>query len=353
VRVAVIAIVAAVAGVPTPAEACSCGRFDRLTVESCRGATRVFAGTVARYGWPTAYDGVISKFSRSHPVEVELAVDRVWHGDVGTSVATTTGLGGGDCGIHPLPGTRFVVCDDKLGDAPPDYALCSAPAFDDFALEAGLEGALGPPRMPSMTLWRAGPSWWRHPLLLPLVLVAVFALIGTRRDTTTDTPLRYRVLVLALIACAAGVVAMRAIAYALELHLLAAFGPVTLAAILGAVVGYRGQRRPGRFAGRFGGLAAAIAFAALPVTLGYAPPHLPWQGDAVACSRERAKAILSRAEPLSDAVAREPYACTDLGMARFRVVQDRCLGFADGDGGMWFVCRDGDDIHTFIGGEVR
>ncbi len=343
-----IAFVAA--AIPRPAEACTCGLFDKPTPTSCRGATRVFAGRVAAYHWPTAYDHATSVIFRRRPVEVELAIDRVWNGEVPSQLVSVTGYGGGDCGIHPLPGTRFVVCDDKADDAPPDFALCSRPAFDEPSLEA----ALGTARSPARSFWRARPSWWREPLLVPLIFVAGFALLGRhRRRAPINERVRYCMLLLAMVACAAATGAMRAIAVVAKVPALAGYGPVVLAVVMGAVVGFYGQRHPQRFAGWFGGLVVAVAFAALPVSLGYAPLHLPWnQEAAVACSRQRAEEIVSRDEPLDEALAREPYACTDGGMARYRVVQDHCLAFADGDGGEWYVCRSDGDTSTFIGPEL-
>lgn len=340
-------VVVATCAIPTPAEACSCGSFDRLTPASCRGAKRVFAGTVAEYRWPTAYDHGMSAFLRwRRPVEVELAIDRAWKGEVPSSLVAVTGYGGGDCGIHPLPGTRFVVCDDEADDAPPDFGFCSHPAFEDPSLEA----ALGDSDTPVRSFWRPRPLWWREPLLVPLVFVAVFALLGRRgRRAPSDAPVRSHVLLLAMAACAAATGAMRAIAVVAKVPLLAAYGPVVLAAVLGGVVGFQGQRR---FVGWFGGLSLAIAFAALPVSLGYAPLHLPWNQDAVACSRQRAEEILARDEPLEEALVREPYACTDWDMARYRVVQDHCLAFPDGDGGEWYVCREDGVTSTFIGPEL-
>lgn len=333
---------------PAPAEACSCGVFDRPTAESCRGSKRAFAGTVAAYRWPTAYDEALRSVIRSPLVEVELAIDRVWRGDVPSTLVGVTGHGGGDCGIHPVPGTRFVVCDDEAAGDPPGYNFCSRPAFEDPVLEA----ALGPSSEPARSFWRPRPVWWREPLLVPLIAVALFALLGRAMRPVATEPLRYPRLLLALIACAGAVIAIRAIAHVAKLPLLAGFGPVVLAVIVGAGVAVQGQRTPSRFGGALRGLAAAVAFAALPVSLGYAPLHLPWnQEAAVACSRQRAEAILSRDEPLEIALAREPYACTDLGTQRYRIIHERCLLFPDGDGGEYAVCREDGVTSTFIGPE--
>jgi hypothetical protein len=150
--------------VPSPASACSCGSFDELTPETCRGAKRVFAGTVAAYERPNT----IARYfiGRSfESVGVELAVDRVWKSDVPDRVFTTTGMGGGDCGIHPPVGTRFVVCDDDAGDAAPSFLLCSHPKFETSALEA----ALGPSH--AAEPFGAAPLWVG--LLVGALVVAV------------------------------------------------------------------------------------------------------------------------------------------------------------------------------------
>ena len=139
-----------IVGRPTPAGACTCGSFEEPTEDSCRGASRVFAGVVTSYRQSDALTSLFIYRSRN-AVLVELAVDRVWKGDVPDLVYTRTGRGGGDCGIQPAPGTRFLVCDDQRSDDPPDYRFCSMPAFGAWNLEA----ALGPWRPPAC---RAAPA---------------------------------------------------------------------------------------------------------------------------------------------------------------------------------------------------
>jgi len=126
------------------AAACSCGSWTRPTAEVCGVARRAFAGEVKGYGWT----GITGAFLRRRPMTVELAVDRVWRGDVPDRVIAYTGHGGGDCGIAPPVGMRFVVCDDGVGDAAPDFELCSRPAFAAPELEAAL-GPADAPRAPS------------------------------------------------------------------------------------------------------------------------------------------------------------------------------------------------------------
>jgi hypothetical protein len=165
-------LVVAVIVIPSRASACSCGRFDELTPESCRASKRVFAGTVAAYHWPNAIERYF--IGRSYDaVGVVLAVDRVWKSTVPDRVFTTTGMGGGDCGIHPPVGTRFVVCDDEADDAPPDYLFCSRPKFEAPDLEA----ALGPSH--DAASWGSTPPWVG--LLVGALVVAVASFLARRR----------------------------------------------------------------------------------------------------------------------------------------------------------------------------
>ena len=122
------------------AAACSCGSWTPVTAETCRTAQRVFAGEVAGYAW---FDlgGMLLRRQR---VAVDLAVDRVWRGSVSEHVTAYTGHGGGDCGIAPPVGMRFVVCDDRVGDAAPEFAFCSQPAFAAPEIEAALGPATAP-----------------------------------------------------------------------------------------------------------------------------------------------------------------------------------------------------------------
>ncbi len=173
--VVALLVILAVAAVPSPASACSCGTFSKLTAESCQGSQRVFAGVVMAYLGPSPFDGLVVARSWT-PLVVELAVDRVWKGDVTDRVFTRTGLGGGDCGIHPDPGTRFVVCDDEGGDTAPDYDFCSSPAFDAPTLEA----ALGPAHEPS-----TGSSW-RACVIAALLTIAGSVVLRRRPRTDQD-----------------------------------------------------------------------------------------------------------------------------------------------------------------------
>lgn len=168
-------VVLVVGGAPTRAAACSCGLFDQPTVETCRGSKRAFAGVVAGYAWPSALTRLMQRRSYN-AVGVELVVDRVWSGDVPGRVFTTTGMGGGDCGIDPPPGTRFVVCDDDAGAAAPEYHLCGHPAFDAPELEA----ALGPSHDPS-----TGSSWQACAVAAVLALALSARLQRRRRERSS------------------------------------------------------------------------------------------------------------------------------------------------------------------------
>src|SRR5262245_49305870 len=71
------------------ARACSCGGVvERLNESSCGKSKRAFAGTVAGYRWPSAYGFALRDFQ---PVRVELAVDRVWRGNVPAPLYASTG----------------------------------------------------------------------------------------------------------------------------------------------------------------------------------------------------------------------------------------------------------------------
>ena len=134
----------------------------------------MFAGTVAAYHWPNAIERFLIDRSR-HAVGVVLAVDRVWKSTVPDRVFATTGMGGGDCGIHPPVGTRYVVCDDKADDDEPDYAFCSRPKFEAPDLEA----VLGPSH--SAEPWGATRPWIG--LLVGALVVAGSLLVARRRRT--------------------------------------------------------------------------------------------------------------------------------------------------------------------------
>lgn len=164
------ALVLAVVVCPARAHACSCGSFDPVTAESCRGAKRAFAGVVVDYHWPDPVSRYFMKRSYD-AVGVELVVDRVWKGAVPQRLFTTTGMGGGDCGIDPPVGTRFVVCDDEDDAAPPSYKFCDRPAF--YAPE--IEAALGP--------WDAPQPWHTVRVWMALLVGAgvVIVSIALRR----------------------------------------------------------------------------------------------------------------------------------------------------------------------------
>lgn len=158
---------------PSTAAACTCGSFFEPTPEACATAKRVFAGSVAGYRWPTVLDMAL----RSGDVDVELTIDRVWKGRVPAELWSTTGLGGGDCGISPLPGTRFLFCDDEAAGAPPSFGFCDGGSF----ARADLEAAHGPSRPPASALALVGHSAPRT-LVLGLALAVVIGGLARRRQ---------------------------------------------------------------------------------------------------------------------------------------------------------------------------
>ncbi|CAN5910846.1 hypothetical protein BH11MYX3_BH11MYX3_14830 [soil metagenome] len=153
---------------PDRADACTCGRWDQPTLESCRTSKRAFAGTVESYRWPASLE--LMAGWGPEQIDVRLQVERVWSGDVPGQVYSWTGHGGGDCGIAPEPGTRFLVCDDLDDDADPDFDFCSSPAFDVPMLEA------------SLGIWRepaTPPAGW---LLLIAAAVGLVASLLSRNQ---------------------------------------------------------------------------------------------------------------------------------------------------------------------------
>jgi hypothetical protein len=341
------AIVAAVVAYRSPAHACSCGSFDELSVARCSASKRVFAGTVARYNWPSAFDLV--RDSRQ-PVRVELDIDSVWKGELPTTLFASTGYGCCDCSIAPVVGTRFVVCDDEAADAAPSFEMCSAPAFDAPALEA----ALGPAKQPftRLTLGRDGRSLTEDVLTIPMIAVVIAALLGRiARRRRTRRSLRWRTLALGLFACGVITVALRLVAHVRHNFWLSALGPAALATVLGCVIAFEGHRRRVAPAPNVRAivarrwvlrgpspLAAAFLTVAFVVWVGYRPAHVPWdQPGAIECSRSRAEAILAKLAP-DEEIGELPRACTDWAHGSYDKIGDRCLGFPDGDGGEQWTC---------------
>jgi hypothetical protein len=287
-RFTLVATVGAVLLHASPAAACSCGIFDSPTADRCAKAGRVFAGTIAGYREITGPDLLVRRLG---PVEVELAVDRVWRGDVASSVVAYTGRGDGDCGIWLAPGTRFVVCDDAANDAGPEFNFCSHPAFAADSLEGSLGPAFEPPR--GIGLTRRIRGSFRIEWALPVLLAIVAALVGRRfrRAATPDPlpraasvpippqPLRGRRLTVGALALGVAAIVTLVLVLRLSVHNLlrdpfAGCGPIVIAGLLGAGVGFEGQRRPSLFRGSGCGFFAAHGCIALVNWLGYM--SLPW-----------------------------------------------------------------------------
>lgn len=361
------------------AHACSCGGFWTTTADRCAGSERVFAGTVAGYDWPALYE------LDWRPVGVRLEVDTVWTGAVPAEVTARTGFGGGHCGLSPAPGTRFLVCDDGVGGAPPSFGFCAPPAFGEYAetVAAGL-GAGGPPalvtpRLPGLRDVEATLSslLGRGALLVP-VLPTLFAagvarVLRSRRPlpAAPARPLRF---VLGVGSVALAVLLAR-LAWGsrdwdwddLPLRIGA---PLILAGVVGAIAGWRGQRRPGRWRdGATALVATGFAVAAI-VYAGFVLLHLPVQPPGVVeCSDTRAKAFLASLPPKPEWVQGEsdrswegikawkeaveatepPSGCADWGLSRMIVrVQDfdePCVAFPDGVGGRYARCAGQDYLY--------
>ncbi|MCA9658325.1 MAG: hypothetical protein KC486_08275 [Myxococcales bacterium] len=366
-----VSVSVAVAGglllAPAAARACSCLALRHPTVEGCQFASRVFAGTVGAYDWPTAL-----RATADDSVTIELVVDTVWRGAVPAKVIVQTHpLGGpGSCAVYPAPGEPFLVCDSEEGDAAPSLGFCAGPALGDDA--APLIAALGPGAAPSEAPPRPRRPWWTDPkqlkesthALLLLALPFAAALLGAglgailpwRRPGAQVRPSRRRIVVMLLAA------ALLVIGARLALHrqlppdrLLfdcVTLGPSALAGLVGLVVGFRAQRRGAR---GVRGLALALVAVAVVLTAGYARLHVPVQpADAVACTEARARDHLDAyPRPSSRDAALEwarsaPRACTDWGLAPIKAEEGStspALAFTDGRGGMyWLYARSPSDI---------
>lgn len=137
-----------------PSHACSCVALQRASLERCQDSAVVYGGRVAGYQWPSGPSPL------SEEVRVGLQVDSVWKGEATERIFTHTGWGGGDCGIHPAPGTAFVVCESKVRS--PHFHLCDAPALGEDA--EALMLALGD---------GAQPTPWTPPARLDQALIAL------------------------------------------------------------------------------------------------------------------------------------------------------------------------------------
>lgn len=161
----------------SPSDACSCLSVDPINIDSCEDSAVVYGGRVAGYQWPP---GPSAKRDR---LVVGLQVDQVWRGEVSERVFTRTGWGGGDCGIHPTPGTPFLVCQATNG--PPSFHLCSAPPLGAHAqfLAEGLLNAMGPASAatpwvpPGLALALRGSAWEIRTLFASALLSLFLALL--------------------------------------------------------------------------------------------------------------------------------------------------------------------------------
>jgi hypothetical protein len=286
-----IAIAAIALARTAPAYACSCGSEATITAEGCANTRRVFAGTIHANRETYLADVLLRG---KQPVEVELAVDRVWRGDVPGTVLAYTRDGCCDCGIWVKPGTRFVVCDNEADEAAPEFGSCAHPAFDAPALEAALGPALEPSR--GFHLGRRVRQLVYIEWVLPIALATGVALVGRRkrragppdplpraasnaipRSLPDGRRLGPLAIVLGVVSIAALGLAMRFGAYASRNPIALAYGPIVLATVLGAGIGFEGQRRPSLFRGSSRAYLATLVSIAFVVVLGYV--RLPWWSD--------------------------------------------------------------------------
>lgn len=359
VRLAPLVLALAVLLPSAPARACSCLAYG-TTLERCRSASWVYAGTVESYDWPLGYRG---RADRS--VEIRLAVDTVWRGAVPARlVVETDPLGGaGSCTRYPPPGQRFLVCDHKGGEAPSSMGICAPVALGGHAEE--LIAALGPgaaPQTPGAARW----PWWADRArlvdswngLMSIFMPFVAALVGagagallhrwrpspTRRSTRRFVALS---LAVALVIVIARVVLHRWLPHERSLFLCVTLGPPVVAGAFGLVLAFYELRR-----GRgLGGLAIAWVGVLVALIAGFMRLHLPVQpADVVACSEPRAREHVDAYPRRTEDRARDraaldawlrgaPAGCADFGLSRMRTdVRGPSVSFPDGRGGeytMW------------------
>lgn len=302
------------------AEACSCVHVGWPDEARCAAASRVFAGTVLSADWPLAMDvlpdelGPTRRLIDDPGVSVLLGVDTVWRGEADARMVTRTGFGGGDCGISAIPGTRFLVCDDRTG--PVAWSFCAQPLLSDGPSD--LEISLGEGHPP-------GPARAHHPFRWGRVVtlagawgaVGLGALLGlglARFGFRISPKRRSKVFIAVLGLVVLVSLAARAWDETLELFPVGTWLPVLLALGVAPLAGLAGQLAPrGQ---RLVGLLAALVIASAPLAASRLSLHWPWPSEAaILCSVERARLLLQRRE--QDGHTETGRACTDFGLARF------------------------------------
>lgn len=352
---------------PALARACSCAGFHRPSVESCRTANRVFAGTVEVVDAPFLFEPHSSTVAR-------LRVDTVWRGEPPSALLA---YGGGPCGSGmPAPGWPFLICDDG-GDDWTVVGMCTAPLFGPAP---EFRAALGPGRPPTAPPALAWQAWRIQEMLEALAAITALPLAASLLGAGAGWLGRRRaprgaggtVRIRRVLALAASLVVARLIAKSVlseeTRYWHVPLVVVGLASLVGLWLGYRGQRGPGS---ALRGLAVALLGAGLMLFAGFARLHFPLQPrDGVACSETRAREFLrtvpidfdfhrddpdrdhdERPSPVAFAYREEalriaeeaaPYACTDWGIRRMRF--DRwdhhgpCVEFDDAVGGTYRMC---------------
>lgn len=364
-RLVPLGLALAVQLAPELARACSCARFDTPSVERCRTAERVFAGTVEAVEFPWL-------FELDRTTALQLRVDTVWRGQPPAALLAYTSP---PCGgwISTPPGTPFLICDDDADGTWTVFGTCSQPWF---GAAPELRASLGPGRPPTAPPllawqpWRSQEFLWSLVTLLalPLVGVGLGALVGRLRGrlAASSSPIRR------LLALAGAILVVRLLLREVparddqwwDIWQTQYVTTVALATLVGLWLGHRGQRRGGPFA-------LPLLGAGLILVAGFVRLHVPLQpADAVACSEARAREFLrtapidldlrdderadherwtpspataaARAESLRLAAESVPHACTEWGLRRMRFDPDHyegpCVEFDDGLGGTHVVC---------------
>lgn len=350
---------------PEPARACSCSRLDVPSVERCRTAAQVFAGTVEAAQFPRL-------FEQDRTTALQLRVDTVWRG---TPPAALLAYTSPPCGgwISTPPGTPFLICDDEPDGTWTVFGTCGQPWFGDSSELRATLGPGSPPTAPPVLAWqpwRTEEFLWSLAaiLVVPLIGVGLGAMVGRLRGRIpgpSTSPIR-RLLALAGVLLIVRLL-LREVPAGIEqwgdIWQTQYATTILLATLVGLWLAHRGQRRGGP-----SGL--PLLGAGLILVAGFVRLHLPLQpADAVACSEARAREFLRTvpiqldlhdderdgderwrprpdtavyAESLRLAAESVPYACTEWGLRRMRFdpapYEGPCVEFDDANGGTHVVC---------------
>ncbi len=324
-----------------PSHACSCASLHRASIESCQDSSVVYGGRVAGYQWPSGPSAL------SEEVRVGLQVDRVWKGQVSERVFTHTGWGGGDCGIHPAPGTPFVVCENEAST--PHFRLCDAPALGEQAEALMLafgDGAAPSPWKPperahqvQVALEKMRPAAIRSTLLF---FISMLVGLGSRRirapkDRPKSWTIAATLAVLAMLGCWLFWCEQGQSYWSYTNG--PSWGLGVTSALLGAVLGRSSVSGPLRAALSLLVL-VSLALALLPK----GRDSMVWDLEQVTCNTQRAQGLLQDQGDLESTYNawrdEPPKTCGEQNYWPRQIGTQLCLSFEDDNGGRTTLCGE-------------